>query len=81
MPSSSHLALVLLVAATATASLSSAFFLSPSSSASKLQRPQSFGRRPRARVTMSAGGEGSKEWALIFDCDGVILEVKLWLYG
>lgn len=80
MPSSGHLALALLVAATATASLSSAFFVSPSAS-SKLQRPQSFGREPQARVALSAGGEGSKEWALIFDCDGVILEVKLWLCG
>lgn len=72
---SSHLALALLVAATATASFSSAFFLPPSSAPSKLQRPQSFGRQPRARGAMSAGGAAGTEWALIFDCDGVILEV------
>lgn len=67
------LALPLLVVAAA-ATLSSAF-LSPSLSpgARRLhltQRPPAAAVRA-ARVTMSAG----KEWALIFDCDGVILEV------
>jgi len=71
------LALVLLVAAM-TATLSSAFLAASSLYSRRLQQLQlGQARRPArmaaATTTMSAGG---KEWALIFDCDGVILEVR-----
>lgn len=68
-----RLALPLLVAAAA-ATLSSAFL--PPSLSPGARRLQLASRPPAAavrasRLTMVAG----KEWALIFDCDGVILEV------
>ncbi len=70
------LALVLLVAAM-TATLSSAFLAPSSLHSRRLQQLQQQQARRPARMatttTMSAGGE---EWALIFDCDGVILEVR-----
>jgi hypothetical protein len=77
-----RIALALLVAATA-ATLSSAF-LNPSLASQRLlqqqqaQRalPVAAARRAGGRMTTAMMSAGGKEWALIFDCDGVILEVR-----
>lgn len=74
---SRSLTLTLLVAATA-ATLSSAFLSPALGGARRLQLAQrqqaaAGAMRAASRLTMSAAGA---EWALIFDCDGVILEVR-----
>lgn len=73
------LALALLVTATA-ATLSSAF-LNPALASRRLlqhqaQRALPAAARQAGRATPAMMSAGGKEWALIFDCDGVILEVR-----
>lgn len=72
------LALALLIAATA-ATLSSAF-LNPSLASRRLLQPAQRAlpatRQAGVRMATAMMSAGGKEWALIFDCDGVILEVR-----